>query len=110
MLNVVLFMPLGLFLPLLWKAYRSIFRTMLLGFGISLFLEAMQIFTYRASDINDLITNTVGTLLGYCIGRGVLLLFPAIAPEESSKDVKVLLGISLGVMFFLYPFLAKILF
>lgn len=109
-LNVILFIPLGIFLPLLWKQYRFFWKTLLLGFFASLFLEGMQIFTYRASDINDLITNTAGTVLGFFLGRVMLRLFPMITPEENCKDTKIVFGSSLAVMFFLYPFLAKILF
>lgn len=109
-LNVILFIPLGIFLPLLWKKYRSCLKTVFLGFSTSLFLEGMQIFTYRASDINDLITNTAGTILGFLLGRVMLHLFPMISPEESCRDTKIVFGATLAVMFFLYPFLAKILF
>ena len=107
-LNVLLFMPFGFFLPLLWKRYGSFFRTLLAGFSVSLFIEGMQIFTYRASDINDLITNTLGTILGYCIGRIILLLFSEIRPEESNRDIVPVFSVSFAVMFFLYPFLSKI--
>ena len=36
------------------------------GVGLSLSIEIVQLFTlYRATDIDDLITNVVGTLVGY---------------------------------------------
>lgn len=108
-LNVLLFMPLGFFLPLLWKPFRSCLKTMLLGFGITCLIETLQIFTYRATDVNDLITNTFGTLLGFLLGRIALKLFPVIKPEESSRDAKMVFAASFGVMFFLYPFLARVL-
>lgn len=42
----------------------------MLGFGLSLTIELAQLFTqYRATDVDDLITNTVGTLLGYLCFR-----------------------------------------
>ena len=63
-LNVLLFIPLGLFLTVLWKRYRSFLRTILFGFGFSLVIELLQMFTRRATDVNDLMTNTLGAALG----------------------------------------------
>ncbi|MFR2043249.1 MAG: VanZ family protein [Oscillospiraceae bacterium] len=76
LLNVLLFVPLGFFLPLFWKKFSAFGYTLLFGFCTSLLIELLQIFTFRATDVNDLITNTVGTVLGYLLARVVLKLFP----------------------------------
>ena len=69
-MNIVLFMPLGFFCPLISKRYRRVKNTVFTGFGLSLTIELAQLFTmYRATDIDDLITNTAGTLLGYACFR-----------------------------------------
>lgn len=65
MLNVVLFVPLGFFLPLLYKKYHHIKTVVLTGFLFSLSVEIVQMFDWGSTDINDLITNTVGACLGY---------------------------------------------
>lgn len=65
LLNVLLFVPLGFFLPLLYQNYSHISRAALTGFLISLSIEVIQMFGRGATDINDLITNTVGTCVGY---------------------------------------------
>jgi len=67
LLNVVLFIPMGFMLPLLWKCFCSLKKTVLFGFLVSAGIEILQIFTFRTTDINDLITNTAGTLLGYLL-------------------------------------------
>lgn len=64
-LNVVLFVPFGFFLPLLYKKYRNIRNVILTGFLFSLSVEIVQMFDWGATDINDLITNTAGVCLGY---------------------------------------------
>ena len=64
-LNILLFVPLGFLLPTIWNEYRSAKKTLIAGFGISLIIEIIQIFTFRLTDVDDLITNTVGTILGY---------------------------------------------
>lgn len=66
-LNIILFFPLGFFLPLLYKKYNRIGSVALTGFLFSLSIELIQMFGRGMTDINDLITNTVGTSLGYFI-------------------------------------------
>lgn len=105
LLNVLLFLPLGMMLPLLWADFRSLWRTLLAGFGISFFIEVLQLFSFRATDVNDLITNTAGTLGGYCIGRLVLKLIPRLAPPPSQGDFTLVCLLVLSIMFFLQPFL-----
>lgn len=69
LLNILLFIPLGIFLPMLWKEkYNNKFlKVLMFGFVLSLVVEVLQIFTFRLTDINDLITNTLGTIIGYLL-------------------------------------------
>jgi glycopeptide antibiotics resistance protein len=79
-LNVVLFVPLGIFARLLWR--RGLVGTTLLGFACSLFVEVTQLtanwgtapFQYRIFDVDDLITNTSGAALGWLAGALYLVL------------------------------------
>lgn len=64
-LNVLLFVPLGILVPLAWEKYRGLKQTVMIGFAFSLFVEVVQLFNYRISDIDDLIMNGLGTGLGY---------------------------------------------
>lgn len=67
MLNIILFVPLGFFLPLLYEKYNKIKSVVLTGFLFSLSIEIIQMFDWGSSDINDLMTNTIGACLGYLI-------------------------------------------
>ena len=70
MLNILLFVPLGFLCPCISRHYRRMKSVVLLGFGLSLTIELAQLFTqYRATDVDDLITNTAGTMLGYLCFR-----------------------------------------
>lgn len=106
LLNVVLFVPLGFFLPVCWKVYGRLWKTALFGFCISLLIELLQIFTYRATDVNDLITNTLGAVIGWCVARIVLRFSPAINPGWKTAEVHLVFGATFFVMFFIQPFLA----
>lgn len=62
--NIIMFSPIGFFTALLmdkprwWKSTGITFLT-------SLFIEVFQLFVSRGTDIDDLILNTLGGLLGY---------------------------------------------
>lgn len=105
--NVLLFVPLGVFLPLLWERYRMVKNTVFFGFCMSLTIELLQIFAYRATDVNDLITNTAGTLIGWCLFAPIRQKVPAAAKQE--KDLLLVLASSAAGMFFLQPFLVALL-
>ena len=64
-LNVILFLPLGFFLPLMYKNFKNVGKVVLTGFLLSLSIEIVQMFGRGSTDVNDLITNTLGTILGY---------------------------------------------
>lgn len=68
-LNVLMFVPIGFLLPILWEKYRD--WKSVLGFGcfLTLFIEIAQVFTFRATDIDDLITNILGTAIGWMTVR-----------------------------------------
>lgn len=109
LLNVLLFIPLGFFLPVLFRRYGKFRRTAAFGFGTSMLIELLQIFTYRATDVNDLITNTLGCALGWGLGTVFLKLFPAVLPCQRTKDLYLVCGIAFLVMFFLHPFLSDLI-
>lgn len=112
LLNILLFVPVGLFLPILWDRYEKMEEAVLFGFGLSLLIEVLQIFTYRATDVNDLITNTLGTVLGFLIAGRLIKSFPAvhsIVKEKKNKEVYIVSGIAFGVMFFVHPFLSSLM-
>ena len=79
-LNVILFIPLGFFLPMLYKQYDKIGRVAVTGSLISLSVEIFQMFDCGSSDINDLITNTAGACLGFLIYK----LLSKVVPERLS--------------------------
>lgn len=108
-LNVLLFVPLGIMLPILWEKYRNPKKAILFGFGMSLTIELLQMLTFRATDINDLITNTAGAFLGYLCSMVLQRKFPAAKnltrSTRAGEPALVLVTVFL-VMFFVYPFVS----
>lgn len=79
LLNVVLFLPLGGLLRI-WFG-QPVWVAALLGFGLSLLVETTQLTgvwglypcAYRHFDVDDLVTNTAGAILGWAIAWAVTL-------------------------------------
>ena len=107
-LNVLLFVPLGIMLPILWNRFRTGTRTVLFGFGISLAIELLQMLTFRATDVNDLITNTLGAYLGFLCTVFLLRKKP-IQEVGRNEEAGIVFAVVLLVMFFVYPFVSSAL-
>lgn len=60
--NITIFMPVGFFMPLLWKISDK--KVIIISFCSTFFIECCQLFLNRATDIDDIILNTVGAALG----------------------------------------------
>lgn len=105
-LNVVMFMPLGFLLPLLWKEYQSLVRTAIIGFCFSCGIEFCQLFNRRVSDVDDLLMNTLGAILGWLIwivfSRITHLKYGRRNQGFGEKEGAVYLALSLVSQFFLY--------
>lgn len=66
--NIIMFIPLGFFIPIIWKRKRSLIKVVFLGFFLSLCIELSQfLFTHRVANIDDVILNTFGTWIGVCV-------------------------------------------
>ena len=74
-LNVILFVPFGIILPVLWRPCSGKFVVQA-GFFLSAAIELSQLFNWRSTDINDLITNTLGACLGYVLYKQLFYRIP----------------------------------
>jgi VanZ family protein len=69
--NVLLFFPLGILLPLLWRRLR-ISTGMLIALALSVSIELVQYVSsawgsYRLADVNDVVLNVLGASLGLAL-------------------------------------------
>lgn len=68
LLNTIMVLPLGFLLPIVFdrrmKNYLSIF---LVAFPVAVLTELSQFLTQRSADIDDVISNTMGALLGFAL-------------------------------------------
>lgn len=79
--NLVLLLPLAVFLPMLWTKFRYFKKNILVGVTVSLTIELIQLlFSFlglsgRITDIDDLILNSIGVLIGYFIYSKIFVRF-----------------------------------
>ena len=84
--NILVFIPLGIYICML-KEEWSILRKISVGFFVSLGIEVLQfILAIGATDITDLIGNTLGGI----IGIGVFYLFSKVFKNKTNKIINIL--------------------
>ena len=68
LLNIAMFLPLGVLLPPAVKRFQRWYWMLAAGAGTSLLIEALQHTLSRGqADVDDLLCNTLGAMLGYCL-------------------------------------------
>ena len=66
--NMIMFIPTGIVLPVVYKRLNCFWKVVVVGAAISLCIELLQLpFASRATDVDDLILNTMGVAVGYGI-------------------------------------------
>lgn len=79
--NLILLLPLGVISPIIWKQFTRIKRVIIQGLMVSVCIELLQLIEIlsgrvlaRAVDIDDVILNVSGVIIGYLIYRGIFYL------------------------------------
>lgn len=63
--NIVLFIPFGFFIPILWRSLRSLKKMFGIALIIPIFIEGTQYFIGRSVDVDDVLLNTSAIIFGY---------------------------------------------
>jgi glycopeptide antibiotics resistance protein len=99
--NILLYLPLGVFVCLYqasFKKIKLISLSLIFGFLISLIVETIQAFVGRYSDLTDILSNGSGYMLGYIITYIALTHFhlspSSLLGIQSESDDKTLKSIS----------------
>ena len=79
--NTAMFLPLGIVWPAVFRELNTYWKVIAAGVGTSLLIEILQLpFCDRVSDVDDLILNSLGFLMGY----GIWLLVRHISMRRKS--------------------------
>lgn len=68
--NLTMLLPLGIYIPLLFPKLSGFFTVFIICLSVSVSIELMQLITsVRKTDIDDVILNTSGAIVGYILYR-----------------------------------------
>ena len=94
-LNIAMFVPAGILFPLVFPKLDRWYKVSAAGAGLSLFIEVSQLILDRgAADIDDLITNTLGCVIGYSL----LAAFRALRKKEKRWFVPLACPLSVALI------------
>lgn len=78
LLNILLFIPLGVIVPIVWKKMQKLTNVIGIGFFFTILIETSQLLNNRRTDIDDIILNILGAVIGY----GIFKLFNKITKSK----------------------------
>ena len=80
--NFIMLLPLGIFLPLLYKRISNFFLVLVVSFLVSTTIELLQLVTsFRSADVDDIFLNTLGACTGFIIYQLILLTVKSFKPN-----------------------------
>lgn len=101
--NILVFMPLGYFLPLLMPRFKKFWKVLLISIGLSVVFEISQyVFMLGSLDIDDVILNTLGGAIGY----GLYAVFSRIFSKRKSFYKFTVISVSFAACFAVTALLA----
>ena len=102
LLNIVLFLPLGILVPILRGDRRPFLFTAGAGAAFALLIELSQLLNNRSTDIDDLLMNTIGGILGFALYR-------VWDRRRKAGDYGESASTAIFILSFLVPFLGRFL-
>lgn len=68
LLNTLMFIPLGFLLPIVFKnEFKTFTSVLIVPFATTFLTEFIQLFIFRGTDIDDVISNTLGGVIGFAL-------------------------------------------
>lgn len=92
-LNILLFVPMGIVLPVVFKRINSFWRVSLTGLAIAVCIELVQfIKKIGITELDDVVNNTLGTMIGYGLFALAVWVVRKKQKEENCSIAKVALS------------------
>ncbi|MGM9949047.1 MAG: VanZ family protein, partial [Lysinibacillus sp.] len=105
--NMIMFMPLGILLPLLHRKNRSFWRVLALSFGFTLCIEVFQLVSGKGIfELDDLLHNTIGSLAGYFLMMAFIVMLEKrklkLAPIAKALSIPLFFAALFGIATIVY--------
>ncbi|MGI2326865.1 VanZ family protein [Planococcus sp. YIM B11945] len=86
--NILIFVPLGIFLSFLFSRFRTFSKVMMIGFMVTVSIELLQFFLQLGQfDIDDILLNTIGALLGYFVYKSIRKVWNTFQAGKTKKAI-----------------------
>lgn len=86
--NVIMMIPLGVLVPVIWKQVHTVWRCLAVGFLTSLAIETFQFVSERGYfQTDDILTNVLGTFIGYLIYLGIVRAHSLFSISKENKAI-----------------------
>ena len=83
--NFVMLLPLGIYLPLLYKNLSGFIPVLLVSLLVAILIEVLQLATsFRSVDIDDVLLNTTGAVIGFILYKIISSLLKPTATEKAA--------------------------
>jgi glycopeptide antibiotics resistance protein len=93
--NILLTVPFGFLLPLIWRKNDSFRHMFLCGLLFTIGVESVQFlisalygYTYKITDVDDVLLNTLGCMIGYLCFRAAKPLLEAVVPDLRRQQLR----------------------
>ena len=96
--NIFLFLPLGFFIGYFIKVKRH-YLVILFIMIMSLVIESVQLYIGRSFDVDDVILNVLGGIIGYILSRIMNFLLRNLKPETQNIIISIILLLSIFSIF-----------
>ena len=67
LLNILLFIPLGFLAPVIWVDMNKLGKVIGVGVLLTFLIELSQLFNNRRTDIDDILLNVLGAVIGFIL-------------------------------------------
>ena len=96
LLNIIMFIPLGFLLPIVFKKHANWKSVFIISLSFTVATELLQLISSRGTDIDDVIANTLGGLCGFALYLIIIGLISLITHKKitiAKYISKLLIGI-----------------
>jgi glycopeptide antibiotics resistance protein len=86
--NFIMLLPLGIYLPLMYRRLNHFFGVLVTAFLVSAVIEFLQLITsFRSADVDDILLNTLGAGVGFVLFRMLTFISKRSMPSSGTSAI-----------------------
>lgn len=85
--NLIMLLPLGIYLPLLYRRASGFFGVVIISFLVACTIEGLQLITsFRSADVDDIMLNTLGACIGFLVYKFFQIIWNGSSGQASNSS------------------------